>query len=68
MIYEFALEPQLVARWHDRKEYLFLTKSLACDRDALFQPIQKTGKNWFGMLLNPLQPEIARLQQRGWKH
>ena len=23
MIYEFALEPDLVARWHDRKEYLF---------------------------------------------
>ena len=23
MIYEFALEPELVARWHDRNEYLF---------------------------------------------
>jgi len=23
MIYEFALEPNLVARWHDRNEYLF---------------------------------------------
>lgn len=23
MIYEFALEPELVATWHDRKEYLF---------------------------------------------
>ena len=23
MIYEFALEPELVARWHDRKKYLF---------------------------------------------
>lgn len=23
MLYEFALEPALVARWHDRKEYLF---------------------------------------------
>ena len=23
MIYEFALEPELVARWHDRKEYSF---------------------------------------------
>ena len=23
MVYEFALEPELVATWHDRKEYLF---------------------------------------------
>ena len=43
MIYEFALDPELVARWHDRKEYLFFEEKFGIRSRRL---ISTYPKNW----------------------
>jgi len=43
MIYEFALEPELVARWHDRKEYGFFDEKFGI---RFRRVISGYPKNW----------------------
>jgi len=43
MIYEFALEPELVARWHDRKEYSFFDEKFGT---RFRRVISGYPKNW----------------------
>ena len=43
MIYEFALEPDLVSRWHDRKEYLFFDEKFGIRARRV---ISGYPKNW----------------------
>ncbi|MDF1594441.1 MAG: hypothetical protein P1P89_23245, partial [Desulfobacterales bacterium] len=43
MIYEFALEPDLVARWHDRKEYLFFDEKFGLRSRRI---VSAYPKNW----------------------
>jgi len=43
MIYEFALEPALVARWHDRKEYLFFDEKFSLRSRRI---VSAYPKNW----------------------
>jgi len=43
MIYEFALEPDLVARWHDRKEYLFFDEKFGLRSRRI---VSTYPKNW----------------------
>lgn len=43
MLYEFALEPALVARWHDRKEYLFFDEKFGLRSRRI---ISAYPKNW----------------------
>ena len=43
MIYEFALEPELVARWHDRKEYSFFDEKFGI---RFRRVISGYPKNW----------------------
>ena len=43
MIYEFALEPDLVARWHDRKEHLFFDEKFGLRTRRI---VSAYPKNW----------------------
>ena len=43
MIYEFALEPELVARWHDRKEHLFFDEKFGIRPRRI---VSAYPKNW----------------------
>ena len=43
MIYEFALEPALVARWHDRKKYLFFDEKFGLRSRRI---VSAYPKNW----------------------
>lgn len=43
MIFEFALEPELVARWHNRKEYLFFEEKFGIKTGRM---ISKYPKKW----------------------
>ena len=43
MIYEFALEPALVARWHDRKKYSFFDEKFGI---RFRRVISGYPKNW----------------------
>lgn len=47
MIYEFALEPALVARWHDRKEYLFFDEKFGLRSRRI---VSAYPKNWKKMI------------------
>ena len=47
MIYEFALEPDLVARWHDRKEYLFFDEKFGLRSRRI---VSAYPKNWKKMV------------------
>ncbi len=44
MIYEFALEPELVARWHDRAEYLFFDEKFCLRSRRIVSAYPK--KSW----------------------
>lgn len=47
MIFEFALEPDLVARWHDRQEYLFFDEKFGLRSRRI---ISAYPKNWKKMV------------------
>ena len=44
MIYEFALEPELVAKWHDRKEYLFFDEKFGLNTGRMLSAYPKKWK------------------------
>jgi hypothetical protein len=56
MIYEFALEPELVARWHNRNEYLFFDEKFGLRARRLVAAYPRNWKRlvWEAFGKNPL--------------
>ena len=44
MIYEYALEPELVAGWHDRKKFLFFEEKFSCRTKRIVSAFPKRWK------------------------
>jgi hypothetical protein len=76
MVYEFALEPELVARWYDRKEYLFFDEKFGVRPRRIVSTYPKTWKKlvWEAFRRGPssddqnAQMRITELIQQLWQN
>ena len=64
MIYEFALDPELVSRWHDRREYAFFSGRFGLDAGRLVSAYPKKWRRLVKRAFYELFPDNPNAEMR----